>query len=100
MAVVLVVFSTAFVSVAGTARDLEVSSGVTVVAATGGVLVGVSVDLLDTPLNIPRDLDSFLASRDPNLSSTLSCANARNRKSSCVRCIYVSLRRKRMYSCG
>lgn len=50
----------------------------------GGDVVGDSGDLLETPLNIPRDRDSFLASRDPNLSSPRAL-KARNRISSCSR---------------
>jgi hypothetical protein len=53
------------------------------VAVGGGEVAGDS-GLLETPLNIPSDRDSFLASRDPG--SPLSSANARIRKSSGVRC--------------
>jgi hypothetical protein len=60
-----------------------------VVDGGGGDVVGDSVDL-DTPLKIPNDRDSFLASLEPSLSSP-KAAKARSLKSSSPRCTYSQL---------
>ena len=72
--------------VAGTAAD---SVSGRVVDGGGGDVVGDSDDL-DTPLKIPNDRDSFLASLEPSLSSP-KAAKVRSLKSSGPRCTYSQL---------
>ena len=69
------------VSLGETAMGTVVEVG----GAVGGTGGGESLEVLETPLKIPRERDSLRASRDPKLSSPNAAVKARNRNSSAPR---------------